>query len=62
MQVWAQAVGKAGSLEPRAVITSLRDHQFDTVLGRIDFDDKGDLTVQSWIWYVWKGGKFIPLE
>ena len=62
IQVWAQAVGRAGSLEPRAVIASLRDHQFDTVLGRIDFDDKGDLTVQSWMWYVWKGGKYAPFE
>ncbi len=34
----------------------------DTVLGRIDFDDKGDLTVQSWVWYIWNGGVYVPLE
>jgi branched-chain amino acid transport system substrate-binding protein len=62
VQAWAQAVEKAGSLELDAVIASLRSNQFDTVLGRIDFDDKGDLTVQSWIWYVWRGGEYIPLE
>lgn len=62
VEAWAQAVGKAGSLEPRAVIASLRDHEFDTVLGRIAFDDKGDLTTQSWEWHVWKGGKYVPLE
>jgi branched-chain amino acid transport system substrate-binding protein len=62
VQAWAQAVKQAGSLNLKAVIASLRSYQFDTVLGRIGFDGKGDLTAQSWIWYVWKGGKYVPLE
>jgi branched-chain amino acid transport system substrate-binding protein len=62
VQAWAQAVEKAGSLELQAVIASLRSHQFDTVSGRIDFDDKGDLTIQNWVWYVWKGGEYVPLK
>lgn len=62
IQVWAQAVEKAGSLELATVIASLRGHQFSTVLGPLDFDDKGDITAQSWIWYVWKGGQYVPLE
>ncbi|MER8441362.1 branched-chain amino acid ABC transporter substrate-binding protein [Mesorhizobium sp. M1312] len=61
-QTWAQAVQKAGSLEPKAVIASLHNNQFDTVLGRIDFDDKGDLTTQSWVWYVWRSGEYVPAE
>jgi branched-chain amino acid transport system substrate-binding protein len=52
VQVWAQAVEKAGSLELQAVIGSLHNHQFDTVLGPINFDNKGDLTAQSWVWPV----------
>jgi branched-chain amino acid transport system substrate-binding protein len=62
VQVWAQAVEKAGSLELQAMIASLREHQFDTVLGPIDFDDKGDVTVQTSVWYVWRGGNYVPLE
>jgi branched-chain amino acid transport system substrate-binding protein len=62
VQVWAQAAEKAGSLELPAMIASLREHQFDTVLGPIDFDDKGDLTVQNPVWYVWRGGTYVPLE
>jgi branched-chain amino acid transport system substrate-binding protein len=31
-------------------------------LGRIDFDDKGDVIGLNPIWYVWKGGKYVPLE
>ena len=50
VQVWAQAAEKAGSLELPAMIASLREHQFDTVLGPIDFDDKGDLAVQNPVW------------
>ncbi|RUU01902.1 branched-chain amino acid ABC transporter substrate-binding protein, partial [Mesorhizobium sp. USDA-HM6] len=41
---------------------SLHSHQFDTVIGRIGFDDKGDLSAQSWIWYVWRGGTYVPLD
>jgi branched-chain amino acid transport system substrate-binding protein len=62
VQAWAEAVNKAATLEPKAVIASLHDHQFNTVLGRINFDEKGDLTTQSWTWYVWKGGAYVPLE
>jgi branched-chain amino acid transport system substrate-binding protein len=62
VQVWAQALQKAGSLELEAVIASLREHQFDTVLGPIDFDDKGDLAVQNPVWYIWRDGTYMPLE
>jgi branched-chain amino acid transport system substrate-binding protein len=62
IQTWAQAVEKAGSLVLKDVIDSLRNHEFDTVLGRIRFDDKGDVTTSSWIWYVWKGGEYVPLQ
>ena len=62
VQAWAHAVEKAGSLDLQKVIASLRSHQFDTVLGRIDFDDKGDVPALGPIWYVWKGGVYVPLE
>ena len=62
VEAWSQAVEKAGSLALKSVIAALHDHEFDTVLGRIDFDDKGDLTAQRWIWYVWKGGEYVLLQ
>jgi branched-chain amino acid transport system substrate-binding protein len=62
VQVWAQAAEKAGSLELPAMIASLRQHQFDTVVGPIDFDEKGDLAVQNLVWYVWRDGTYLPLE
>jgi branched-chain amino acid transport system substrate-binding protein len=62
VQAWAQAAEKAGSLALQAMIASLREHQFDTVLGPVDFDDKGDLAVQNPVWWVWRGGTYVPLE
>jgi branched-chain amino acid transport system substrate-binding protein len=62
-QVWAQAVKIAGTFETTAVAEALRTHEFDTVLGRIGFDAKGDVTgYDPFVWYVWKDGKYAPVE
>jgi len=60
VQAWAQATQKAGTLVLDKVIGSLRHEQFDTVLGEISFDDKGDVTAPGYIWYMWKNGKYEP--
>jgi branched-chain amino acid transport system substrate-binding protein len=53
VQAWAQAVKQAGSLEPKAVIDALKAGSFDTVLGKIGFDEKGDVTgISNFVWYV----------
>ena len=63
VQAWAQAVKMAGTLDYETVIESLHAHEFDTVLGRIGFDQKGDVTgYDTYVWYVWQGGEFVPLE
>jgi branched-chain amino acid transport system substrate-binding protein len=62
VQVWAQAVEKAGSVNPQLAIASMRSNRFETVLGPIEFDDKGDLTAQNWVWYIWRGGEYVPLK
>ena len=62
VQVWAQAVEKAGTLELDAVIEALQGHRFDTVLGEIGFDEKGDITTAGFVWYVWKNGEYVLAE
>jgi branched-chain amino acid transport system substrate-binding protein len=64
VQVWAQAVTAAGSLELSPVTEAMHSRQFETVLGRIGFDDKGDITgFEPWQWYVWQAdGTYVPLE
>ena len=62
VQAWAQAVARAGSLDVGKVTAALHGHQFDTVLGKISFDKKGDVTPSAWVWYIWKNGKYVPRE
>jgi branched-chain amino acid transport system substrate-binding protein len=63
MQVWAEAVEKAGTLDLEAVIDTLRTHQFDTLVGTIRFDAKGDVTgYEPFEWYIWKGGYYAPID
>jgi branched-chain amino acid transport system substrate-binding protein len=63
VQVWAQAVELAGSLKTDAIITALNTNKFDTVLGKIGFDDKGDVTgISSFVWYVFKDENYVLVE
>ncbi len=63
LQAWAQAVQQAGSLKPDAVIDALRAGSFDTILGKIGFDDKGDVTGMSpFVWYVFEEESYVPVK
>ena len=64
VQVWAQAAEAAGSLDLDAVTQAMHSRQFDTVLGKIGFDAKGDVTgFEPWQWFVWQAdGTYVPLE
>jgi branched-chain amino acid transport system substrate-binding protein len=63
VQVWAQAVEAAGSLDLDPVALAMHSRQFETVLGRIGFDEKGDVTgFDPWQWFVWQAdGNYVPL-
>jgi branched-chain amino acid transport system substrate-binding protein len=63
LQAWAQAVEKAGTFETKAVADALRAGEFDTVVGRIGFNEKGDVTgYETFVWYVWKDGKHVLVQ
>jgi len=63
VQAWAQAVKQAGSLKPKAVIKALREGSFDTVLGKIGFDEKGDVTgISTFVWYVFGKEDYSPAK
>ena len=62
VQVWAQAAEKAGSLELHGddritAGTPVRHRAGPDRLRR-----EGDLAVQNPVWYVWRGGTYVPLE
>lgn len=62
IQAWAQAAQKAGSTDAKKVIAALRANTFETVLGTIGFDKKGDVTVPGFVWYQWKSGKYETIN
>jgi branched-chain amino acid transport system substrate-binding protein len=58
VQAWAQAVKDAKSTDLAKVVKALRTKKFDTVLGKIGFDKKGDVTAPGYVWYAWHDGKY----
>lgn len=63
VQVWAQAVSKANSLDLQGVIKVLKTETFDTVMGTIGFDEKGDVTgISSFVWNVFEKEGYVPVQ
>jgi branched-chain amino acid transport system substrate-binding protein len=58
VQAWAQAVEKAKSTDAKKVAAVLKSEKFDTVLGQIGFDKKGDVTAPGYVMYEWKNGQY----
>jgi branched-chain amino acid transport system substrate-binding protein len=56
--VWAQAVSKARTTDFEEVAAALRSQQWDTVIGKLSFDAKGDLKEQAFVWYIFKNGRY----
>lgn len=58
VQAWAEAVTRAGSVDTAKVVRQLKDKPFETVLGTIAFDRKGDVTNPGYVVYQWKDGGY----
>ncbi len=63
VQVWAEAATAAGTTDPRTVAKMLKSRPagWDSVLGRIAFDQKGDVTESNYVFYVWKDGGYSQM-
>jgi branched-chain amino acid transport system substrate-binding protein len=53
MQVWTQAVAKAKTTDPKKVMDTIKAGEWDTVLGKLSFDAKGDIKVIDYVVYKW---------
>ena len=53
MQVWTQAVAKAKTTDPKKVMETIKAGDWDTVLGKMGFDAKGDIKVIDYVVYKW---------
>lgn len=58
IQAWAQAAEKAGDTKFDPMLTALNTNQFNTVLGQIGFDKKGDVTAPGYVFYEWRKGTY----
>ena len=58
LQIFKAAVEKAKSTKLDDMVNALRSTEFDTVLGKIAFDQKGDVTSPAYQVYAWADGKY----
>jgi branched-chain amino acid transport system substrate-binding protein len=61
VQAFAEAAKAAGSTDSDKLIEALRDGEFDTVIGELTFDDKGDIEQPAYVWYEWHDGTYAEV-
>ncbi len=62
IQIWADAARKINDLDPRKIAAALKAQgPWQSVLGPISFDAKGDVTVPDYVFYVWKNGSYAEI-
>jgi branched-chain amino acid transport system substrate-binding protein len=52
-QVWSQAAEKAKTTDAKKVAAAMKQGSYDTVLGKLSFDSKGDITILDYVVYKW---------
>jgi branched-chain amino acid transport system substrate-binding protein len=61
--VWSQAATKAGTTDPQKVAAAIKAGSWDTVLGKMSFDKKGDMTALGWAVYKWdRSGNYAEIS
>jgi len=53
MQVWSQAVKKAGTTDAKKVMDTIKAGSWDTVIGKLEYDAKGDIKQLDYVVYKW---------
>jgi len=57
-QVWKAAAEAAGSTDTKTVADAIRGKTFETVIGELTFDDKGDVLDPEYVWFIWSDGAY----
>jgi len=58
IQAWKEAAEKAQSTSSNDVVKALNDTEFDTVIGKFKFDEKGDPNLPPYAVYRWSNGTY----
>ena len=61
LQVFEQAATKAGSTDYEKVLKVIKKNKFQTVLGELSFDKKGDVSLPGYVFYEWSNGDYKQL-
>ncbi len=62
-QIWAEAAKKVNTVDPRRVADAIKaSGPWQTVLGPIAFDRKGDVTEPDYVFYVWRNGTYAEMS
>jgi branched-chain amino acid transport system substrate-binding protein len=62
IQIWAAAAARGNTLDARRLAALLKSGgPWQTVLGEISFDQKGDVTVPDYVFYVWRNGSYAEM-
>lgn len=62
VQIFAAAATEAGGTDLDQLVEAMNSGTFDTVLGTLEFDEKGDVTLPGYVFYQWTDGKYDYLE
>ena len=61
-QIWQQAAAKAGTTDGKKVAAAIKAGTWDTVLGKISYTAKGDITILDYVVYKWdRNGNYAEL-
>jgi len=62
VQVFADAANNAKSIKLDDMSRAMKSNKFDTVIGSIGFDPKGDVVGPDYVVYAWKDGGYAELK
>lgn len=61
VQVWKDAVEKTKSLDVDKLSPAIRGNSFNTVIGNLQYDDKGDVKNSKYVFFVWRNGQYAEM-
>ncbi len=61
LQVFEQAATQAGSIDRKKILKAMKKGKFNTVLGTLSFDKKGDVSLPGYVFYEWSKGNYKQL-
>ncbi|MBI1778881.1 MAG: branched-chain amino acid ABC transporter substrate-binding protein [Proteobacteria bacterium] len=61
IQAWAAAATATKSLKTADLAKWFRSNKVNTVIGPIEWDKKGDIKNASYVWYIFKEGKYAEM-